>query len=77
MPVFIHKMYKEKFIKREIVNLQLRKYESTGWKVSKQLSNVLNFSVCASFPYTQNWNWLQWINLEKFDSIVHLIACYI
>ena len=31
----------------------MRKNESTGWKVLKQLFNVLNFWVCPSFPYTQ------------------------
>ena len=42
-PIFIHKMYKEKFSKRNIVNLQMRKNESTGRKVLKQLFHVLNF----------------------------------
>ena len=45
-----------------------RKNECTGLN---QLFNVLNFRVCALSPYTQNWNWLQWINLGKFDFIVH------
>ena len=67
--IIIHKMYKEKFIK--IVNLQIRKNESTGWKVLKQLFNFLNFWVCASFAYTQKWSWMQLLNLEKPDFIVH------
>ena len=70
---FIHKLYKEKSIKRKIVNFQMRKKESTGWKVSRQLFNVLEFSVCASFSYTQNWNWLQCISLEKLGFKVY---CY-
>ena len=66
-----HNMYKEKIIKKKIKNLQMRKTELSGWKVIKQLFNVLHFWVYASFPYTPNWNWLQWISLEKFDFIVH------
>ena len=42
---------------------------STGWKVLKEFFNVLNFWMCVSFPYTENWDWLQWINLEKFGKI--------
>ena len=42
-----------------------------GWKVLKQPFNVLNFWVCASFLYTENWKWLQWMNLEKNGFIVH------
>ena len=36
-------MYKEKFIKKKIVNLQMRKSESARSKVLKQRFNVLNF----------------------------------
>ena len=51
-------MYKEIFIIMKIVNLQMRKNESTRGKVLKQLNivNLLNFCVSALFPYTQNWN---------------------
>ena len=38
---WIHKMYKEKFVK--IVKLQMRKNKSTGQKVLKQFFNVLSF----------------------------------
>ena len=31
----------------------MRKNEKTGWKVLKQLFNVLNLWVSASFPYTK------------------------
>ena len=44
--ILIHKMYKEKFIK--IMSLLMRKNESTGWKVFKQIFSFLNFWVCAS-----------------------------
>ena len=47
-------MYKEKFIKT--VNLQIRKNQSAGSVVLKQPFDFLNFLVCASFPFTQNWN---------------------
>ena len=40
-------------------------------KIIQATFNILNFWVCVSFPYTENWNWLHWINLEKFDFIVH------
>ena len=55
----------------------MRKNELTGWKVLKQLFNVLNYWVCVSFPYIKNLKWLQWINLEKFDFNVHvsLVSC--
>ena len=73
--IFTYKMCNEKIIKRKIVNLQMRKNKLAGWKVLKQFFNTylecLSFWVRASFPYTQNWNWLQWIKLEKFDCIVH------
>ena len=68
---FIPKMYEKKFSKRNIVNLQMRKNESTGRKVLKQLFHVLNFWMCLSFSFTQNWNWLQWINSENFGCIIH------
>ena len=48
--MLIHKMYKEKCIKKKIMNLQMRKNESTGWKVLKQLFNVLNLNTKT---YTQ------------------------
>ena len=67
--VFIHKLLKENFF--EIVNLHMRKNESTGLKVLKQRFNFLNFWVGASFHYTQNWKWLQLINLKKVDFIVN------
>ena len=44
----------------------MRKNESTRWKVLKQLFNILNFWVCTSFPYTENWNWLQWKSLSSW-----------
>ena len=39
----IHKMYKEKFLKKKILNFQIRKNELVGWKVVKHLFNVSNF----------------------------------
>ena len=35
------------------MNLEIRKNEMKGSKVSKHLFNVSNFCVCALFPYTQ------------------------
>ena len=37
------KVYKEKLIKREVMNLKMRKNESTVCKVLNQLFNALNF----------------------------------
>ena len=44
---------------------------STRWAVLKQPFQFFKYLCCASLPYTENWNQLQWINLEKFDFIVH------
>ena len=51
-------------IKSQIRLCDKLKILSTGWKVLKQPFNVLNFSVCTSFRYTEKWNWLQRIKLE-------------
>ena len=41
--LFFNNMYKHKFIKKKIVNLQMKKNESEGWKVLKEIFDVLNF----------------------------------
>ena len=63
--IFIYKTYKENFIKRKIVNLQMRKNKSTGWKVLKQLLQCFKFlRVCIIFLYTN----LELITTERWHA---------
>ena len=64
LPIFVHKMYKEKCV--EILNLQMRKNESTGWKALKQTFKFLNFWVCAFISlYTK----LELIAMNKLGKV--------